>query len=87
MLLAYGLLAAPVAAALLFWGSWPLAAASAIVAVVEYATLQRSQRFSSRIWRSLGVGRRRQRERAAEGVYVIAAACGVVLLVAALLTR
>jgi len=79
------LLAAPVVAALLFWGSWAWVAASVLVAGVEYATLQRSQRFSARFWRSVGVTRRSRQERGVEIVYLLSAAVGVVVLVIALL--
>jgi hypothetical protein len=85
MVVAYLLLAAPVVAGFLFWGSWGWLAAAALVAVVEYATLQRSQRFSARVWRSVGMGQRSKRERGAETVYVISAAVGVALLAWSLL--
>ena len=85
--MAYLLLAAPVAAALLFWGSWVWAATAAVVAVVEFATLQRSQRFSSRLWRSVGMTRRSTRERGIETLYVVSAALGVGLLVWSLFGR
>jgi hypothetical protein len=80
VIVAYLLLAAPVASAALFWGSWGWVAASAAVAVVEYATLRRSQRFSARVWRSVRVGGRSSRERNTETVYVLTAAAGVALL-------
>lgn len=86
MIVAYLLLAAPLASAALFWGSWGWVAAAAAVAVIEYATLQRSQRFSARVWRSVGVGRRSSRERAAETLYVISAVAGVALLAVAVAT-
>ncbi len=85
MIVAYLLLAAPVVAALLFWGAWGWVAVAAVAAVVEYATLQRSQRFSARFWRSVGMTQRSQRERGVEIVYVLSAAVGVVLLIASLL--
>ncbi len=85
MIVAVLLLAAPVVAALLFWGEWAWVAVAIVVAAVEYATLQRSQRFSARFWRSVGVTKRSQRERGVEIVYLISAACGVVLLVLSLL--
>jgi hypothetical protein len=85
MVVAYLLLAAPVVAGFLFWGSWGWLAAAALVAVVEYATLQRSQRFSARVWRSVGMGQRSKRERGAETVYVISAGVGVALLAWSLL--
>jgi hypothetical protein len=78
------LLAAPVVAAVLFWGSWGWLAAAAVVAVVEYATLKRSQRFSARLWRSAGVGRRSSRERATESIYVVSAVAGIALLAVAI---
>ena len=84
-LVAFLLLAAPVTAVVLFWGSWGWVTAAAIVAAVEYRSLQRSQRFSARVWRSIGVGRRSQRERGAESIYVVSAVVGVSLLVASLL--
>lgn len=85
MIVAYLLLAAPIASAALFWGSWGFVAASATVAVIEYATLQRSQRFAARVWRSLRVGRRSSRERSTETTYVLTAIAGVALLAAAVL--
>ena len=85
VIVVYLLLAAPVVAALLFWGSWGWVAAALAVAVVEYVTLHRSQRFSGRVWRSVGKGRRSRHERAAERIYVISAIVGVALLVASLL--
>jgi hypothetical protein len=85
VIVAYLLLASPVVAAVLFWGSWGWVAAAALVAVVEWVTLQRSQRFSARIWRSVGKGRRNRRERGTEIIYVISAVVGVAFLVASLL--
>jgi hypothetical protein len=85
VIVALVLLAAPVVAALLFWGSWGWVGAAVVVAAVEYATLQRSQRLSARFWRSVGVTRRSKQERAVELVYLVSAACGVVILVIALL--
>ena len=85
MIVAYALLAAPVVAALLFWGEWGWVAVAVVVAAVELATLQRSQRFSARFWRSVGVTKRSQRERGIEIVYVISAAAGVVMLIVSLL--
>jgi len=79
-------LAAPVLAAALFWGSWPWLVAALAVAVIEYATMRRSQRFSARLWRSVRVGRRSSRERTAETVYAVSAVVGVVLLVVAVVT-
>jgi hypothetical protein len=83
VIVAYLVLAAPIAAVVLFWGSWGWTAAAAALAAVEYASLRRSQRFLARVWRSVPVGRRRSHERAAESVYVVTAVAGVVLLVVA----
>lgn len=85
MIVSYGLLVAPVVAAVLSWGSWDRFAVAAVVAAVEYAMLQRSQRFSAHLWRSIGMGRRGRRERGTETIYVLSAVVGVALLVAALL--
>ena len=84
MIVAYLLLAAPVVAALLFWGTWGWVAVAAVAAAVEYATLQRSQRFSAHFWHSVGVTQRSRRERGVEIVYVISAAVGVILLIVSL---
>lgn len=81
VLVGYLLLAAPVLAAYLFWGSWGWVAAALVVAVVEYLTLRRAERFSARIWRTIGIGRRSRRARGAEGAYVLSAVAGVALLV------
>ena len=85
MIVAYLLLAAPVVAALLFWGDWVWVGIAVVAAAVEYVALQRSQRFSAHFWRSVGVTRRGKQERGVEIVYVISAACGVVLLIVSLL--
>jgi hypothetical protein len=82
----YLVLAAPVVAAVLFWGSWGWLAAAAVAGVVEYATLRRSQRFSARLWRSVRVGRQSRHERAAESLYAASAVAGVILLVVAVFT-
>ena len=86
VIVAYLLLAAPVVAVALFWGSWGWVAAAAAVAVIEYATLHRSQQFASRIWRSLRMGRRSSRERNTETLYVISAIAGVALLAIAVVS-
>jgi hypothetical protein len=87
VIVAYMLLAAPIVAAALFWGSWAWVALAAIVCVVEYVTLRRSERFSARVWRSVGVGHRSSRERTTERVYVASASAGVLLVVGGLLAR
>jgi hypothetical protein len=85
VIVVYLLLAAPVGAAILFWGSWGWVAAALGVAVIEFVSLQRSQSFSGRVWRSLGKGKRSRRERGTERIYVISAVLGVALFVASLL--
>jgi hypothetical protein len=85
VIVAYLLLAAPVVAALLFWGAWGWVAAAVVVVAVEYASLQRSQRFSARVWRNVGMTRRGRRERGIEVVYVVSAVSGVALLIGSLL--
>jgi hypothetical protein len=79
------LFAAPVAAALLSWGSWGWVAVALVIAVIEWVTWRRSEQFSARLWRSIGLGRRRTRQRGVESLYVISAAAGVVLLPLSLL--
>ena len=86
MIVAYLLLAAPVVAVALFWGSWGWVAAAAAVAIIEYVTLQRSQQFTARVWRSLRVGRRSSRERSTETLYVISALEGIALLAVAVVS-
>jgi hypothetical protein len=85
VIVAYLVLAAPVVATIFFWGAWGWVTAAAVTAAVEYATLQRSQRFSARVWRSVGVTPRSRRERAIETIYVISAVFGVALLIGSLL--
>jgi len=87
MLLIYLLLAAPIIAAALWWGSWTWVAVALVVAVVEFGALRRSERFSARLRRTIGMRRRRNRERVIESAYVIAASCGVLLAVGALANR
>ena len=85
MIVAYLLLAAPVVAAVLFWDSWGWFAAAVVVAVIEYITMRRSQRFLARVWRSIRVGRLSSRERTTESIYIVTVVAGVALLVAAVL--
>jgi hypothetical protein len=85
VIVAYLLLVAPVLAMGLFWGSWGWLVVSALVALAEYTALKRSMRFSARVWRSLGFGRRSSRERATEGAYVATAVAGVALLAVAII--
>ena len=84
MIVAFLLLAAPIIAAALWWGAWVWVAAAAAVFVLQYVALHRSQRFSARVWRSVGRGRRSSRERVTERLYVVTASVGVLLLAGAL---
>jgi hypothetical protein len=86
MIITYLILAAPIVAAALFWGSWTWVAIAAVVALIEYLALRRSEQFSARFWRSLGAGRRSRRERGTERVYVVSAMAGGALLVTALVS-
>ena len=86
MILTLVILAAPVAAAALFWGSWAWMALAAAVALVEYLALRRTEQFSARFWRTLGAGHRSRRERTTERVYMVSAIAGGALLIAALLS-
>lgn len=85
MLTAWLLLAAPVAAAFLLLGSWGWFAAAVIITVLEYAAFRRTERFSSRVWRTIGVGRRNRRARVADGYYLVTVVAGIVVLIVALL--
>jgi len=84
VVVAYLLLLAPTVAAVLFWGSWGWVAAAVVVAGAEYVTLQRSQRFAGRVWRSVGIGRRSRTARDTERIYVVTAVVGVALLAGSL---
>jgi len=84
MLVAIGLLVLAVAAVALWWGSWVVMAVAAAVALVQYATLQRTERFSARLGRIAPSRRRRQREQWLEVVYVAAAVAGLALFLAGL---
>lgn len=64
-----------------------MCAAAAAVALVEYLALRRTQRFSARIWRTIGIGRRSKGARTSEGLYIIAVAAGFGVLVLGLVRR
>jgi hypothetical protein len=80
------LLAAPVVAAALFWGTWSAVAVCLLVALAELQSFRRTERFSSRVWRAVGKGRQGRQARVAEVVYLLTAAAGVLLLVIAIAT-
>jgi hypothetical protein len=85
MLVAAALLVVAVAAIPVWWGTWAVVVLAAAVAIVEYATLQRTERFSARLSRIAPSRRRRRREQWLDVVYVVAAVAGVVLFLAGLL--
>ncbi len=84
MLLPWLLLAAPVVATVLFWGSWPAFVVSVVVALAELQALRQTERFSSRVWRAIGRGTKGRQARAADVVYLLTAVAGVLLLLVAL---
>jgi hypothetical protein len=81
------LLAAPVMAAVLFWGSWAAVAICVLVALVELQSFRTTERLGSRVWRAVGKGAKSRQARAAEVVYLLTAVAGFLLLIAALLNR
>ena len=81
------LLAAPVMAAVLFWGSWAAVAICVLVALVELQSFRTTERFGSRVWRTVGKGTKGRQARAAEVVYLLTAVAGFLLLLVALLNR
>lgn len=87
MLMPWVLLAAPVVAAVIFWGRWAWCAVAAAIALVEYLAFQRTQRFSARIWRTIGRGSRSRDARTADGLYIAAVTAGLGVLVVSILRR
>lgn len=87
MLTPWLLLAAPVAAAVLFWGSWAWCAVAVAITVVQYLSLRRTEQFSARVWRTVGRGRRSRRARSADGLYLLTTVAGLVVLAAAVVGR
>jgi hypothetical protein len=85
VLLPWLLLAAPVVAGILFWGTWAAVVVCAVVALAQVQSFRQTERFSSRVWRAVGRGTKGRQARAAEVVYLLTAAAGVGLLVVALL--
>jgi len=87
MLTPWLLLAAPVAAAALWWGTWVWVVVAAAIAAVQYLAFRRTERFSARVWRTVGMGRRSRQARTADTVYIAAVIAGIAVLVAALYQR
>ncbi len=87
MLTPWLLLAAPVIAAALFWGTWAGVALAAAIAVVQFLSFRRTERFSSRVWRAVGHGRRSREARAADGLYLVSVVAGLAVLVVAVIGR
>jgi hypothetical protein len=85
VLTAWLLLAAPVIAAILFWGSWGWFGLAVVVAALEYLAFRRTERFSARVWRTLGIGKRNRRARMNEGFYLLTVIAGFALLVVGLI--
>ncbi len=80
MLAPWILLAAPVVAAVLFWGTWAAVAVAVAIAVVQFLSFRRTERFTARVWRTVGHGRRSQEARAADGIYLVSVVAGLVAL-------
>lgn len=87
MLTPWLLLAAPVIAAVVFWGAWAGVALAAAIAVVQFLSFRHTERFSSRVWRTVGHGRRSREARAAGGLYLVSVVAGLAVLVVAVLGR
>ncbi len=85
MLTAWLLLAAPAIAAILLWGAWGWFGIAVVVTVLEYVAFRRTERFSARVWRTVGVGRRNRQARRNEGVYLLTVVAGIALLVVGLI--
>ena len=80
MLAPWLLLAAPVLAAILFWGSWAWVAVAGAIAIVQFLAFRRTERFSARVWRTVGRGRRSREARAADTVYLLTVIAGLFVL-------
>jgi hypothetical protein len=85
MLTAWLLLAAPAIAAILLWGAWGWFGVAVVVMVLEYVAFRRTERFSARVWRTVGVGRRNRQARMNEGLYLLTVIAGIALLVVGLI--
>ncbi len=81
MLTAWLLLAVPAIAAILLWGSWGWFALAVAVMALQYVTFRRTERFSARVWRTVGIGRRNRQARLNEGAYLLTVVAGFALLV------
>jgi hypothetical protein len=53
--------------------------------VLEYVAFRRTERFSARVWRTVGVGRRHRQARVNEGLYLLTVVAGIALLVVGLI--
>ena len=85
MLTAWLLLAAPAIAAILLWGAWGWFGIAVVVTVLEYVAFRRTERFSARVWRTVGVGRRNRQARMNEGLYLLSVIAGIALLIVGLI--
>jgi hypothetical protein len=84
MLTTWLLLAAPAIATILLWGEWGWFLVAVVVVLLQYAAFRRTGRFSARVWRTLGVGRRNRQARMNEGLYLLTVIVGIALLVVGL---
>ena len=87
MLTPWLLLAAPVIAAALFWGAWVAVGLALVIAIVQFLSFRRTEQFSSRVWRTVGHGRRSREARAADGLYLVSVVAGLAVFVVAVLGR
>jgi len=87
MLTPWILLAAPVVAAVLFWGMWAAVAVAAAIAAVQFLSFRRTERFTARVWRTVGRGRRSREARAADGLYLVSVVAGLAVLALAVVGR
>ena len=85
MLTTWFLFAAPAIAAMLLWGTWGWFGVAIVVTALEYVAFRRTQRFSARVWRTVGVGRRNRQARMNEGLYLLTVIGGIALLVVGLI--
>ncbi len=87
MLTPWILLAAPVVAAVLFWGMWAAVAVAAAIAAVQFLSFRRTERFTARVWRTVGHGRRSREARAVDGLYLVSVVAGLAVLALAVVGR
>jgi hypothetical protein len=67
------------------WGAWGWFGIAIVVTVLEYVAFRRTERFSARVWRTVGVGRRNRQARMNQGFYLLTVIAGIALLVVGLI--